>query len=177
VLMTDVPPHAEQLALREEAFCAVLAETTLDATDETSFLYQAVDLVNRSVYGSLSCSIFAAPTANRKSLEDAVDHLAYGTVGVNVWAGLGFALGTTTWGAFPGHTRDHPGSGLGVVHNTFLLDHPQNTILRGRFRPWLKPIWMPRHRSLEVLGRRLVDYEHEPSLGSFARLLPSALMA
>lgn len=177
VLLPDIPPDAEELAFREEAFCAVLAETSLDASDEASFLLQAVDLVNQSVYGSLSCSIIAAPTTNRKALEDAIDHLAYGTIGVNTWAGLGFALGTTTWGAFPGHTREHPESGIGVVHNTFLLDHPQNTILRNRFRPWLKPIWMPRHRTLEVLGRRLVDYEHEPGLGRFARLLPGALMA
>ncbi|MHC4379471.1 MAG: aldehyde dehydrogenase family protein [Planctomycetota bacterium] len=177
ILLPDVPPHAEQLALREEAFCAVLAETTLDATDEATFLHRAVDLVNGSVYGTLSCSIFAAPTANRIALEDAVDHLAYGSVGVNTWGGLGFALGTTTWGAFPGHTREHPESGIGVVHNTFQFDSPQNTILRGRFRPWLKPVWMSGHRSLEALGRRLVDYEHGPSLGNFARLLPSALMA
>lgn len=176
VLLADVPPHAEELALQEEAFCALLAETALEATDAPEFLRKAVDLVNEEVYGTLSCTVLAAPTTDRTALEEALGRLRYGTIGLNLWAGLGFALGTPTWGAFPGHTREDPGSGLGVVHNTFLLDHPSHSVLRGRFRPWLKPVWMPGYRTLGALGRRLVDYERNPGFGSFARLLPSALM-
>ncbi|MDA0667309.1 MAG: aldehyde dehydrogenase family protein [Planctomycetota bacterium] len=176
VLLVNVPADETQLALKEEAFCAVLAETNLAADSEESFLRASVDFVNESVYGTLSCTVIAAPSTNKAHLESAIDRLRYGCVGVNVWAGLGFALGTTTWGAFPGHTRENPGSGLGVVHNTFLFDAASHTILRGRFRPWMKPFWMPNHRTLGKLGLGLVNYEMEPSLGKVARLIPSALL-
>lgn len=176
VLLENIPAEKSQLALREEAFCAILAETSLNAHSEKDFLVQAVDFVNDSVYGTLSCTVIAAPSVDQDHLESAITRLRYGTIGVNVWAGLGFALGTTTWGAFPGHTRENPQSGLGVVHNTFMFDHACNTILRGRFRPWLKPFWMPGHTTLGALGKGLVDYEFEPSLGKVARLIPSALL-
>lgn len=176
VLLEDVPADQTQLALKEEAFCAVLAETNLVAENEESFLKASVDFVNESVYGTLSCTLIAAPTTNKVHLENAIDRLRYGCIGVNVWAGLGFALGTTTWGAFPGHTLENPGSGIGVVHNAFLLDAPSHTVLRGRFRPWPKPFWMPGHRTLGNLGKSLVDYEMDPSIGKVARLIPAALM-
>jgi len=176
VLLQDVLPQCGQLALREEAFCPILAETSLPSLDEVSFLKEAVDLVNDSVYGTLSCTIIAARSTNKEALDAAIRGLRYGTIGVNVWAGLGFALGTTTWGAYPGHTREEPGSGIGVVHNSFLLDHPCRTILRGRFRPWLKPFWMPGHKSLGKLGERLVDYEFAPSAGKVLALIPGALL-
>jgi len=176
VLLANVPAEKTQLALKEEAFCAILAETPLRANSEADFLKQAVDLVNDSVYGTLSCTLIAAPSTNQEDLEAAISNLRYGSIGVNVWAGLSFALGTTTWGAFPGHTRENPQSGLGVVHNTFFFDHPCNTILRGRFRPWIKPFWMPGHATLGTLSKGLVDYEFAPSLREVARLIPPALM-
>ena len=42
----------------------------------------------------------------------------------NGWTGVNFGLGVTSWGAVPGHTRDDIVSGVGVVHNALLLDHP-----------------------------------------------------
>lgn len=176
VLLENVPIDREQLALREEAFCAVLAETNLVAESEEAFLLASVDFVNESVYGTLSCTIIAAPTTNQAHLENAVDRLRYGCIGVNVWAGLGFALGTTSWGAYPGHSKDNPESGLGIVHNTFFFDAASHTVLRGNFRPWLKPVWMLNHGNLGKLGERFVDYEMAPNFGRLARLIPAALL-
>ena len=176
MLLEDVPADGVELALSEEAFCAILAETSLASESEEAFLLDAVAFVNESVYGTLSCSLLAAPATNQVCLERAIDQLRYGSIGVNVWAGLAFALGTTTWGAFPGQTLENPGSGLGLVHNTFLFDSASHTVIRGRFRPWLKPCWMPNHSTLNRLGQNLVDYEMAPSLGKVARLVPLALL-
>lgn len=176
LLLRDVPPSGDELAMREEAFCGVLAETALDEGDPAAFLEQAVDFANDQVYGSLSANLIAAPTAPSEAVDRALARLRYGTVSLNVWSGLGFALASTTWGAFPGHTVEKPGSGLGVVHNAFLFDHPQRTILRAPFRPGRRPVWWPNFRRLPALGRGLVDYEAAPSLGRLLRLLPLAYM-
>ncbi|MHC4836880.1 MAG: aldehyde dehydrogenase family protein [Planctomycetota bacterium] len=176
VLLRDVPSDAEELALREEAFCGVLAETALDVTDPEDFLEQAVDLVNEKVYGTLSANLIASPTTPRAALDRAVARLRYGTVGMNIWAGMGFVLGSTTWGAFPGHAVEEPGSGIDVVHNAFLFDHPQKSVLKSPFRPSRKALWMPGHRGLRALGKGLVDYEGGPSLRRLLRLVPAAYL-
>jgi len=176
VLLRDVPPLAQELALREEAFCGVLAETSLDESDPAAFLEQAVDLVNKQVYGTLSANLIAAPTAPRAAVERAIARLRYGTVSLNTWAGLGFALIGTTWGGFPGHDVAEPGSGLDVVHNAFLFDHPQKSVLRASFRPSRKAIWTPGFRTLRTLGKGMIDYELAPSLGRLLRLVPAAYL-
>jgi hypothetical protein len=48
--------------------------------------------------------------------------------------------GSTTPGqqlddAFPGHTQQEIGSGTGVVHNAFLLQHVQKSVTEIPFRP------------------------------------------
>jgi acyl-CoA reductase-like NAD-dependent aldehyde dehydrogenase len=177
ILLSDVPPRRGQLALEEEAFCSILAETALDAADEQDFLRRAVDFANHDIAGSLSCNILAAPATPRAALETAIDRLDFGTVAVNTWAALGFALGPTTWGGFPGHTVEDPGSGIGVVHNTFLFDHAVKTVIRARFKPPRKTIWTPGFKHLRQLGERLVDYEYRPGFGKLLRLVPPAYLS
>lgn len=175
VLLADIPQDPETLALKEEAFCSILAEVALETDGEVEYLDQAVTFVNEKVYGTLSGTILASPTTDRAALESAIDRLKYGTLGINAWAGFSFALGTTTWGAYPGHTREDPGSGLGVVHNTFLFDHPAKTVLRAPFRPWLRPPWWPGHRRLGELGKGILEYEKNPGLGPVVRLFLAAI--
>lgn len=176
-LLTDVPADAQELALSEEAFCPVLAECPIDADDAEQFLQRAVDFANDSVAGTLSCSILAPPATSKAALETAIDKLNFGTVALNTWAALGFAFGSTTWGAFPGHTMDDPGSGIGVVHNTFLLDHPIKTVLRAKFKAPRKNVWTPGFKHLRTLSENLVDYEYQPSFARVLRLIPSAYLS
>lgn len=65
----------------------------------------------------------------------AIDRLRYGTLGVNCWSAFGFLLGYTPWGAHPGHSRQQIGSGIGFVHNAFLLEGIEKTVLRAPFAP------------------------------------------
>jgi acyl-CoA reductase-like NAD-dependent aldehyde dehydrogenase len=158
-LIPDVAPIEGEYALNNEAFCGVLAEVSLEASD---FLEQAVEFVNEKVWGTLSCALVvdrATARTRRAEVERAIARLRYGTVGVNVWPGVSYALGVTTWGAFPGHTAEDIGSGRGVVHNAFFFDHPQKSVLRAPFRIWPKPIWFADHRSLNRLGRHLTKLQ------------------
>jgi acyl-CoA reductase-like NAD-dependent aldehyde dehydrogenase len=170
-LIPGVDPEAGELALSEESFCGVVAECALDVAGAEAFLDEAVRFVNEAVWGTLSCSLVAAPTVPREAVDRAVAGLRYGGVAVNGWPAILFALGPTTWGAFPGHTPEDVGSGIGWVHNTGLLDHPQKSVVRFPFRPPFKPVWDPSHRRLRALGRSLARFEARPGVG---RLLPLA---
>jgi hypothetical protein len=68
--------------------------------------------------------------------ERAIADLHYGTVAINAWTAFGFLTPTATWGAFPGGTLDDAPSGIGIVHNAFLLDRVERTVVRGPFRPF-----------------------------------------
>jgi len=176
-LLTGVSPDAKELALREEAFCPILAECAIDADGEELFLQRAVDFANEKIAGTLSCNILAAPATPHHALETAIDQLNYGTVGINTWAGLGFALGPTPWGGFPGHTLDAPGSGIGVVHNTYFFDHAIKTVIRAKFKAPRKTIWTPGFKHLLSLGKNLVDYEYDPSFAKLLKLVPAAYLS
>jgi acyl-CoA reductase-like NAD-dependent aldehyde dehydrogenase len=165
-LIPDVPPGADEYALVNEAFCGVLAQVDLQASEPEEYLGRAVEFVNDKVWGTLSCTMLIHPATDRahpEAVERAVSRLRYGGIGINVWAGAIYALGTPTWGAHPGHTREDIGSGQGVVHNAFLFDHPQKSVLRARFRLRPKPVWFPGHRTLASLGRRLTAFETDRS--------------
>jgi hypothetical protein len=103
-----------------------------------------------------------------------VADLRYGTVAVNHWSALGFALGVTTWGAFPGHPRNDIASGTDVVHNTLMFSRAEKTVVRAPFRAWPKPIWFSSHRTARRLAPMLVRFEANPSLLRLAAMLPLA---
>ena len=181
-VIPDVPARPGEYALNTEAFCGVLAEVTLDAGrigDPAAFLAGAVRFVNQRVWGSLSCTVLisqAARAALGDGLERAVAALCYGGIGINVWPGVLFGLGVTTWGAFPGHTPDRIGSGVGVVHNSLLFDHPQKSVARAPSLLFPKPPWFADHRNLAAVGRRAAHFEAAPSLTELSRLGLAALL-
>ncbi|HEX9067588.1 MAG TPA: aldehyde dehydrogenase family protein, partial [Ktedonobacterales bacterium] len=133
------PDDDSQMVFTTEAFCSLFAESGLEASSTQDFLTKAVTFVNDHVWGTLSASILIHPSTLREkgmaqALDRAVADLRYGSIGVNYWGGTGFILGTTTWGAFPGHTFSDIQSGMGVVHDTLLFDHVQKVVLRSPFR-------------------------------------------
>jgi acyl-CoA reductase-like NAD-dependent aldehyde dehydrogenase len=158
----------DEMCYRAESFCSVLAESRLAASSVASFIQHAVEFANDRIWGTLNATLIVHPatcrdSTNRKSVEDAIAKLRYGTVAINHWAGLNFGLGSTTWGAYPGHSADDIQSGKGVVHNTYMFDRSQKTVLRGPFRPFLKPVWFATHRRVHALGPALFQFECAPS--------------
>jgi acyl-CoA reductase-like NAD-dependent aldehyde dehydrogenase len=165
-VIPDVPATPGEYALSNEAFCGVLAEVALDADDAGTFLREATRFANDDCWGTLSCMMLIHPSSQkqyRAEFEDAVAGLRFGGIGVNVWAGVIYGLVVTTWGAFPGHTDEDIRSGRGVVHNTYLFDHPQKSVIYAPFRISPTPAWFGDHRTLVTLGRRLTHFEATPS--------------
>ena len=165
-------------ALTHEAFCGVVAEVSLNTVHAGEFLHQVVDFVNQEVCGTLSCVLLVHPTTARayaKELDWAIAHLRYGGIGVNTWTGVNYSLGVTTWGAFPGHPLTDIGSGRGVVHNAYLFDYPQKSVVRAPFRIAPTPAWFATHKNLQQLGQRLTAFEAAPSWDKFLGVMLAAL--
>ncbi len=137
LLVPDVTDDQDPL-LRQEAFASALGVVRLHGADARSVLTAAVDFSNDRLPGTLGATMIVDPATARDdaaAINDAIGHLRYGTLGVNIWSGVGFLLGYTPWGAYPGHTRHHIGSGTGLVHNAFMLHDVEKTVLRAPFAP------------------------------------------
>jgi acyl-CoA reductase-like NAD-dependent aldehyde dehydrogenase len=177
-LIPGVKPDPSEYALRNEAFCGVLAIVELDASSPADFLARAVPFANDVCWGTLSCSVLVDPRTQKAlgpALEQALADLRFGGIGLNVWPGVIYGLVVTTWGAFPGHTPDDIQSGTGVVHNTFLLDHPQKSVVRAPFVMKPTPAWFADNKNLAALGSNLLRYETNPSWGALVRVALAAL--
>lgn len=177
-LIPDVEPKKGEYALSNEAFCGVLGQTSLDASDAPGFLEKAVAFCNDEVWGTLSCMLLIHPDTMKQhaaAFDQAIANLRYGGIAVNGWAGAIYGLCQTTWGAFPGHTLEDIQSGRGVVHNTFMFDHPQKSVVYLPFRIMPTPVWMADHKNLRALGEKLTRYEAAPSMLKFPGIVAQAL--
>jgi acyl-CoA reductase-like NAD-dependent aldehyde dehydrogenase len=176
--LPEVPAKKGEYALTNEAFCGVLAETSLDASDAPSFLEKAVPFCNDEVWGTLSCMVLIHPDTMKQhaaAFDKAIASLRYGGIAVNGWAGAIYGLCQTTWGAFPGHTLEDIQSGRGVVHNSFMFDHPQKSVVYLPFRIKPTPVWFADHRNLRALAEKLTRYEAAPSMLKFPGIVAQAL--
>ncbi len=170
-----VRPDPGEYALRVEPFCGVLSEVSLDGTgDPKTYQESAVRFANNTIEGDLSCMVIS----DRKTpIDQAIHDLRYGGIAVNAWTGMNFGLGNTHWGAAPGNTPDAIGSGTGSVHNSFLFDNPEKSVVYAPFRAWPKPVWFPNHRTLPALGRALAGYEGTASPLALLQVITAAMRA
>lgn len=165
---------------QDENWCGALQEVVLPSktSDAADFLKRAVDFANNKAWGTLSCCVFAHPRTRAKLgpvFDQAIADLRYGSIIVNAPGIVGFALTGLTWGGFPGHTIDDIGSGNCVVHNTFMIDHPQKSVL---YVPWHfhpKPFWSPFNSNVEPFAVRFGNYLAHPSIFTLLGVLPAAL--
>jgi acyl-CoA reductase-like NAD-dependent aldehyde dehydrogenase len=149
---------------RIEAFCGVTAETPIEASDLDSFLERAVRFANDELWGTLNATVIVDPrtsreAAGRAAVARASDDLRYGTVSLNHWSAIGYGLGITPWGAYPGHSRTDIQSGMGFVHNPLMFGSIEKTVVRSPFHAWPKPIWFTSHRTADRILPRLIRFE------------------
>lgn len=173
-LVPDIDPtDADDICFKQEAFCGLCAETSLEAHSVADFLERAVDLSNSTLWGTLSATLIVHP----KSLRDpevsaAVDHaiaeLRYGTVSTNMLAYYSAYLMTTPWGAFPGSDIYDIQSGIGKTYNFLMFARPEKSVVRAPFKR-LEPTEVTSKHAAN-LCRKLADFEGEPSLMNLARL-------
>ncbi|HLQ10189.1 MAG TPA: aldehyde dehydrogenase family protein [Ktedonobacteraceae bacterium] len=163
------PQNTDDICFTTEPFCGLFAETPIEAGSVAEYIDRAVAFCNDELWGTLNATILVHPASLKdpqikEAVERAVANLRYGTVGVNYWAGTGFAFGTTTWGAFPGHPLYDIQSGTGVVHNTLMFAHPQKSVLRGPFRATPKPAWfVTQGKTARKVFPKLIAIDAAPS--------------
>ncbi|WNV85246.1 aldehyde dehydrogenase family protein [Umezawaea sp. Da 62-37] len=180
---------ADSALLRTEYFAPVLGVVELPH-DGAEFVGRAVEFVNGNAAGTLGANLIAHPATIRSLgpvFDSAIEDLRYGTIAVNAWTGVGFLSPYAAWGAFPGNTVDDVQSGIGVVHNGFLLDGVERTVVRGPFRPaprsvltgqltlTPKPPWFVGNRTAATTGRLLTGFTANPGWAKLPAIFASAL--
>jgi acyl-CoA reductase-like NAD-dependent aldehyde dehydrogenase len=149
-----------------EPFCGILSQTELGSTDPAAFLREAVEFCNERLWGTLNACIVIHPKHEKDpnvGLEKAVTDLKYGTVAINHWPALGYGLITPPWGGHPSATLEDIQSGLGWVHNTYLIEGIDKAVVRGPLVAKPKPAWFFDNRGVHKLGAKLVKFEAAPS--------------
>ena len=175
-LLRDVDITTRPELFHEESFVCVCGETRLDAESPQAFLETAVRFANEELWGTLAAAITVSPEFSKTEfLRTAVRELRYGTVGLNQWPGVSFALMSTPWGGFPGTSLRDAKSGIGDVHNTFLLDRPEKTVLSSPLTMHPKPMWFSTHRKPEAVAWKLYELYSQPTLTRLPGLLFKAI--
>lgn len=173
--------QTDDICFTTEAFCGLFGETSLEAASVVEFIENAVKFANEEVWGTLNATLLVHPESLKdpqiaEAIERALTNLRYGSIGVNYWAGISFALGVTTWGAFPGHPIEDIQSGNGVVHNNLMFSRPQKSVLRAPFRSNPTPTWFVTEAGKGVkVFPKLVNFEVSPSFLKVPGIILSAM--
>lgn len=173
--------NTDDICFTTEAFCGLFSETALEAESVVEYIERAVEFANEGIWGTLNATILVHPQSLKdpqisQAVERAVANLRYGSIGVNYWAGISFAIGVTTWGAFVGHPIYDIQSGNGVVHNTLMFASPQKSVLRAPFRSTPTPTWFvsEANKACKVFPK-LVQFEASPSFLKVPGILWAAI--
>ena len=177
-------------AFTSEYFAPALSVVTLPSPDIAAYLQNATAFANDVLMGTLGASIIIHPKTE-KVYADAVDgmiaNLRYGGIGVNTWSASIFLYSRCPWGAFPGHTPQDIGSGVGVVHNTLMLTNTQKAVARSPFAPSHrtlgkgeihiapKPLFFVTNKQLNNTAEHLVDFVLTGKTTDMLKVVASAI--
>ena len=191
-IIAAVPRRGDkQYAEESEVFAPVLGVTSVDGMNEEAYLRNAIAYCNENLHGTLGANIIIHPKTRRalgEKWDSIIRELKYGCIAINAWTGLGFLTVQTPWGAFPGHTLDDIQSGIGFVHNTYMFDRVERTVIEAPFRPFPrnllhgsftllpKPPWFVTNKKADVLGKLLTRFQHQPSFLKIPRIFLNALL-
>ena len=170
-LLADQTPEDRPELFAEESFVCVSAETALDESEPDQFLEAATRFVNERLLGTLCASVTVPrglQSRQAAAFERALQQLQYGTVCVNQWAGPAYGLISPPWGGYP--LADNHDSGIGSVHNTYLLHDYEKTVLYGPLVDVLRPVWFPSHRNGLKVAQSLLHLYARPSVWRVPRL-------
>jgi aldehyde dehydrogenase (NAD(P)+) len=161
-----------------EVFGPALGVREIDAPDAETYLQDAIAYANDQLWGTLGANILIHPKTIRqigkRRFEEIIAGLKYGTIGINGWCGLGFLIAACPWGAYPGHTIEDVQSGIGTVHNAFMLEDTERTVVTAPWRPFprgllsLQFTLLPRppffvtNRRQHKIGEALTAFQYKP---------------
>ncbi|WP_186646748.1 NAD-dependent aldehyde dehydrogenase [Fluviispira vulneris] len=175
--IADIKKSENEYAFNEEAFCGIISETAIVADDIPSFIRAATDFCNNEVWGTLSCSVIVDPFTRKEyfqEIEDCIEELRYGAIGINCWSALSYAFASTTWGAYPGHTLDDIQSGIGAVHNGYLIDFPEKSVIDAPFIIKPTPVWFYNNKNIREIAKKLIQFEYSQNPFDFLKLIFAA---
>ena len=177
---------------RNEIFAPAMNVKWIDGSDVDAFLTAAVDFANDELFGTLGANIVIHPRTlsemGKEAFERHLDRLHYGAIAVNTWTGANFLLTVLPWGGFPNSTLDNVGSGIGTVHNTFMLENVERTVVYAPWRPFPrgvlsgqftllpKPPWFITNKRADKLGKQLVSFQHKPGWLKIPGIFINALL-
>lgn len=190
-VLADMDGGDEPWLAEHEVFGTALAMKSLAYQDAESYLKAAIDYANNRLYGTLGANILIHPKTLRQigqqRFEELLRELRYGTIAVNAWTGLAFLLAPCPWGGYPGATPADPQSGVGTVHNCFMLEKTEKTVVFAPWRPFPRgllsmqftllprPPWFITNRRQHQLGRLLTDFQFRPGWLKLPRIFINAL--
>ena len=190
-VVTRIKPDGDGWYETNEVFAPALAIREIDQTDPADFLRAAIDYANTHLHGTLGANILIHPRTIRAigkdRFEQMVAELRYGCIAINAWTGVGFLLTQTPWGAFPGHSLADVQSGIGTVHNTYMFDKSQRSVVRAPWAPFPrsltvgefsllpKPPWFITSKTAAKVGAALTRFQHTPRLRSLPGIFLQAL--
>jgi acyl-CoA reductase-like NAD-dependent aldehyde dehydrogenase len=160
--------NRDEVLFHTEPFCAILSQTEVGSIDPVEFLAEATRFCNETLWGTLSATIVVHPRveadpAAARALDKAILDLRYGSIGINHWPGLVYGFVTPPWGGHPSATLQDIQSGLGWVHNTFMLEGIEKSVVRGPLKTGMKPAWFYDNKKMHVIGEKLLQFEASPS--------------
>jgi acyl-CoA reductase-like NAD-dependent aldehyde dehydrogenase len=166
---------------RTEPFCGLLSETSLGSTDPVEFLAESTRFMNERLWGTLNAMLVAPPKLERDptvgaALDRSIVELRYGTVAVNHWPALGYAFGTLPWGGHQSATLENIESGLGWVHNSYMLDGIDKAVVRGPLVVKPTPLWFAGNQKADRVAPLVADLEAAPSWLKIPGLLMRVLL-
>lgn len=175
-----------------EVFAPAMGVKHFPGDDPEAYLKEAIAWANDTLYGTLGGNILIHPSTihqiGRKRFDEILTEFRYGTIAINAWTGVGFLLGAVPWGGFAGATLKDVQSGVGTVHNTFMLENTERSVveapwspfprnlLSGRMTLLPRPPWFISNRRQHHVGKLLTKFQHKPGWLKLPRIFFHALL-
>jgi len=152
-----------------------LPEGPIPSRTAVGYLPRAVQFANDRLWGTLGAVLIVHPEtrkdpASEAAFQEALDDLRYGSIAVNHWVGVNYAVVNTPWGAYPGHPLEDIQSGPGFVHNTWLFDRPEKSGLYPDFLPPPNPVWFWTHPRQKIASNSPMPTANAEGKFIFGRL-------
>jgi aldehyde dehydrogenase (NAD(P)+) len=178
-LITQVDSsRADDPLFSTEPFCSILSHTEVGDNDPEGFLATVTSFCNDRLWGTLNAALIIDPRTEKgvaRALDQAILDLRYGTVAINLWPAVGYGTVSPPWGGHPGVTLENIQSGIGWVHNTYMLDGVEKSVMRGTITLWPKPSWFFDNENTHTIGEKIARFEIAPSALKVPSLTASAL--
>ena len=175
-----------------EVFGPAFGIKELDGSDAEAYLVAAIEYSNSELWGTLGANILIHPKTIRqigkKRFEEILAEFKYGTIGINGWCALGFLITNCPWGAYPGGTLEDVGSGIGTVHNAFMLERTEKVVVQAPWRPFPRgllsgqftllprpPFFITNTRQHKI-GEALTKFQYKPSWFKLPKVFYHALL-